>query len=114
MPERLSKGHREGHKQLADLRVRRSLFYRCASRRRFHSAKVADFFLVSLTSLQMLQEAIALRSIQGAATALFADTVLFDLVLKGAEADAEQFGRLLAMVRDFGEGPPDRFTFDFL
>lgn len=55
-----------------------------------------------------------MRGIQGAATALFADTVLFDLVLKGAEADAEQFGRLLAMVRDFGEGPPDRFTFDFL
>jgi hypothetical protein len=41
------------------LRVRRSLFYRRSSRRRFHSAKVADFFIVSLTSLQVLQEPIA-------------------------------------------------------
>jgi len=53
-------------------------------------------------------------SIHGAATALFADAVLFDLVLKGTETDAEQFGRLLAMIGDFGEGPPDRLTFDVL
>jgi len=59
MPERYRKGIGRDTKQLADLRVRRSLFYRCANRRRFHSAKVADFFIVSLTSLQMLQEAIA-------------------------------------------------------
>jgi len=48
-----------GRKQVADLRVRRSLFYRCVSRSRFHSAKVADYFVVSLKSLQVLQEAIA-------------------------------------------------------
>ena len=89
------------------------MFYRCASRPRFHSAKVADFFIMSRISLQILQEALHDEH-SGAVTALFADTVLFDLVLKGAEADAEKFGRLLAMVRDFGEGPPDRFTFDFL
>jgi hypothetical protein len=50
----------------------------------------------------------------GAASALFADTVLFDLVLKGTEADAEQFGGLLSMVCDFGEGPPDCFTLKIL
>jgi hypothetical protein len=59
MPALLSKGHWRDIKQLAELRVRRSLFYRRSSRRRFHSAKVADFFIVSLTSLQVLQEPIA-------------------------------------------------------
>ena len=45
---------------------------------------------------------------------LFADTVLFDFVLKRTEANAKQFGRLLSMVGDFNEGAADRFTLHIL
>ncbi|MDF2459521.1 MAG: hypothetical protein K0S79_1937 [Nitrospira sp.] len=110
MPEISLKGLVEGLKNLADLGVRLSRFYRCASRRRFVPAKVADCFSGSLKPLQILQES---DSAMGCHR-LFADTVLFDLVLKGTETDTKQFGRLLAVVGDFGEGPPDRVTFDFL
>ena len=32
---------------------------------------------------------------------LVSDTVLFDLILEGPEADAQQLGCLLSMIRDF-------------
>lgn len=50
------KGLVEGLKNLADLGVRLSRFYRCASRRRFVHAKVADCFSGSHKPLQILQE----------------------------------------------------------
>jgi hypothetical protein len=56
--------------------------------------------------------AMARRLLCWTAAVLLADAVLFDLVLKRTEADAKQFGRFLAMVSDFGKGPPDRFTFN--
>lgn len=46
--------------------------------------------------------------------ALLADSVLFDFVLKGTEADAENFGRLLPMVCNLGESAANRFTLDVL
>jgi hypothetical protein len=45
---------------------------------------------------------------------LLADAVFLDLVLKGAEADPQQFGRALAMIGNFGKGSPDRFTLNIL
>ena len=46
--------------------------------------------------------------------ALLANTVLFDLVLKGAKADAQKLGRLLPVIRDLRQGAPDGFPFDLL
>ena len=46
--------------------------------------------------------------------ALLADTVLFDFVLKGAKADAQELGGLLSVVGDLRESAPDGFPLDLL
>ena len=114
MPESYRKGVGRDTKQLADLRVRRSLFYRCGEPSQVSFCKSCRLLHHEPHITANFAGSHCMMTIQGAVTALFADTVLFDLVLKGTKADSEQFGRLLAMVCDFGEGPPDRFTFDFL